>query len=253
MKVGLRISFELNSIKSDNYSNIFNKFVKFHKHGFRKNFKTYPWDEKKHFKQLMNIDYRTDISVYSDNNDIFSVGTTSGSKYPHNSVHIVQDSIFFLPENEEIEALIEQENFVSAYLCNDDYESIQSEYFENNLKGRTFSPEIWSSIRNTPYKLGVFDDKEYDIKFNPGRNMLIGYTWLMAAWKMWFGKSFFHIVPKEKLLLFEHAIEVRELANDIVYIQLYDKLEQPFTPDSVFRQWKWQEYLGFDALEKKFS
>jgi hypothetical protein len=75
----------------------------------------------------------------------------------------------------------------------------------------------------------------------------------MVAWKMWFGEEFFKLVPKEKILSFPYAIAIKELPGNIVYVQLYDSVEEPYTPDNVFKQWKWREWLDYDELEKKHA
>lgn len=75
----------------------------------------------------------------------------------------------------------------------------------------------------------------------------------MVTWKMWFGEQFFKLVPKEKILSFPYATEIKELSNGNVYVQLYDKVEEPYTPDNIFRQWKWREWLDYDGLEEKYG
>lgn len=75
----------------------------------------------------------------------------------------------------------------------------------------------------------------------------------MVAWKMWFGEQFFKLVSKERILSFPHASEIKELPNGQVYVQLYDKIDEPHTPDNIIRQWKWREWLDYDGLEKKYG
>lgn len=76
---------------------------------------------------------------------------------------------------------------------------------------------------------------------------------LMVAWKMWFGETFFKLVPKEKILTFPHAVTVKELQGNLVYVQLYDKMEEPYIPDDVARQWKWREWIGYNDLEVTYN
>jgi len=138
-------------------------------------------------------------------------------------------------------------------LFNEEYEVVQSTSSESNISDRVFPVEIIDSIKNTPYRLGVFDIKRYDTKFNPGRTIQLESTLLMVAWKMWFGGQFFKLVPKKRILSFPYAVEIKELSNGNVYVKLYDKIEEPYTPDNVFKQWKWREWLDYDGLEEKYG
>ena len=52
---------------------------------------------------------------------------------------------------------------------------------------------------------------------------------------------------------FPHATAVRKLTNDVIFVQLYDKIEEPFTSENVFKQWKWREWLDYDSLEEKYG
>jgi hypothetical protein len=252
MKVRMDLGFVTDSNGGDFLSFLFGKYVKFAPWLFVKNNKVSNWKEKSHLKQMamaLNSDY---IAVSDKKGNILYKNTT-GAKAPHQTIAIEQDIADFFPSNNDMEKMIDSPDFVSAYLVYAEYEFIQSSVSESTWRHENFPSEILNSIKNTPYKLGVFDDRNYDVRFNPGRSVLISYTWLKVGWKMWFGKEFFKLVPKEKLLGFPHATAIEELSNGIVYVQLYDKIEEPYTPDNVFRQWKWREWIGYDELEEKYS
>lgn len=252
MKVGLCFSFIDGSIDGKLYSKLFNKYIKFTPQAFRKKHSTKPWNLTKHLIEISSAKSKDEISVYDTGGNIFTVGS-AGLFSPHQTITIEQDCDMFMPSNSEINEILNSANgFTAGYLYNSDYAYVQSAKSDTLLEGKEFSSEILLSLKNTPFKIGTLDDKEYDIRFNPGRMILIEHTWLMAGWKMWFGKSFFELVPKERLLSFPHAIEVKELENEIVYVQLYEGIDKPTTPDSVFRQWKWQEWLNFDELNEKY-
>ena len=79
------------------------------------------------------------------------------------------------------------------------------------------------------------------------------YLSLQIGWKMWFGDAFFQLVPKEKIMSFPHAVHLEALSDKLLYTQLYDRIEEPYTPDAVFKQWKWREWLDYDRLEEKYA
>jgi len=252
MKVGLSISFEEGAVNGSFFIDLFNKYVRFTPKAYTKKYSTKTWDEKKHLKEIASATTKDTISIFDLEGNILRSGLT-GSDIPHRSVTIEQDEDFFMPLDYEIVQMIRPiKGFTAGYLYNQEYAYIQSTESETLLEEKHFPKEILDSIKNTPFHLSVFDKKDYDTKFNPGRMILIGNTWLMASWKMWFGKPFFKLVPKDRLLSFPHAIEVKELDNEIIYVQLYEKINEPTTPDSVFRQWKWQEWLNFDDLIERY-
>jgi hypothetical protein len=74
----------------------------------------------------------------------------------------------------------------------------------------------------------------------------------MASWKMWFGPPFFELVPKERIISFPLAIDIRELSNGEVYVQLFDNMEESASKDNIERQRRWREWLDFDELIKKY-
>ncbi|WP_157263329.1 hypothetical protein [Pedobacter sp. R20-19] len=44
--------------------------------------------------------------------------------------------------------------------------------------------------------------------------------------------SHFSLVSKERLLEFPYAVEIKELENEIIYIQLFDKIEESDKPEN---------------------
>ncbi len=248
MKIELSLSFKRNSLNSKTYIDLFDKFIKFEPYSFTKKYTTKEWNEKKHKKIIAEANGTETLIVSNRKGDIFIVGDT-GSKTPHLSIEIIQDKEVFFPSNEEIETIITAREFVAAYLNDEEYVYVQSTPYESNFKGRNLD---LSSIINTPYKISEHGDREYDTSYNPGRKDLIGYTWIMAAWKMWFGEPFFELVPKERILSFPDAIEIKELPYGQVYVQLFEKIEESASKENMDKQRKWREWLNFDELIKKY-
>lgn len=250
MKVGLSLSFNKEFYEPLFYTNLFKSFIRFKPDRVIKKYKTQKWNEGEYINLLNSYQSNETVVIGNNNNDLFSLVIT-GSKFPHRHISIIQEMDIFYPSNNSIEKTTRNNNFIAGYLYNEDFECVQSTSFIENISHRKITKEIWDSIKNTPYKLGIFEKKEYNTLFNPGRSVLIGYTWLMVAWKMWFGEQFFKLVSKERILSFPYATEIKELPNGNVYVQLYDKIEEPYTPDNIFRQWKWREWLDYDGLEEK--
>jgi hypothetical protein len=189
---------------------------------------------------------------FSANNNVFLYSIIRRN-HPFRIIEIVQDSDSFLPKEDEISLLSDRPGFIAGFVYNEDYECIQSTPPESNYANRVFSNEILSSIKSTPYETNEFGQKRYHTKYNPGRSVSMDYLKLLVSWRMWFGKDFFKLVPKEKIMSFPYATAIREISSDLVYVQLYDSIEEPFTAESVFRQRKWREWLDYDGLESKYK
>lgn len=248
----MKLSFIENSLDGIFYGLMYDKYVRFDPFSFTKGYKGMKWDAKKHTLLIKKAQIGEEISFFDRKRNFFSSSKT-GTNHPHQSISIAQSSEIFLPTNEEMNEIVTYSSgFIAGYLYNEEYMYVQSTSSETNFLDRNICQGILDTLKKTPFKLGVFGDKEYDVKFNPGRQILIGRTWLMAAWKMWFGQPFFEIVPKEKILNFPHALEIKELPGGQVFVHLFDKVDESYTPDSMFRQWKWNEWLDFDELEKKY-
>jgi hypothetical protein len=252
MKIGLEICFAEKSVDSNYFMEMYTRYVRFTPYAFSKKYKTQQWDEKKYIKSITSAKPGDSLSVYDLSQNIITMGST-GSKVPFTSFTLEQDRDIFLPASEEIEQIVTNKNFISAYLSDAQYVEIQSTYFLNNIKHKGFGEHLYHTIKDTPTKRGSLGDIEYDIRYNPGRRDLISYTWLLACWKMWFGEPFFKLVPKEKLLGFKGAYEIKELPNGNVYVQLFEKVDESHTYENMRLQQKWRDEMGYNELISKYS
>lgn len=251
MKVGLKISFKKNALDGGYYLSLLENYVKYPPYSFRKNHTTKAWDVKKHKKMIASLSHDDSFGVMSQDNDLYS-STDTGSKKPHRTVEIIQEKELFLPSDTEIESIINTEGFIVAYLYDEDYEVVQSTEYSNNYSHRKYSAYILDSLKHVPYHINEFGEKQYDVKNNPGKIDLIGYCWLMAAYKMWFGKPFFEIVAKERILSFSDAYKIRELPDGKLFVQLFEKIEESASKENMDKQQKWRAWLNFDELIKKY-
>jgi len=252
MKIGLQLSFKKNMVDGSFYMPLFNNHIKFTPYSFRKNNTSRAWDEKKHKKIILSLSNEDSFGVMSEDNDLFSA-TNTGSKTPHRSIGIIQEKNLFSPQNNEIETLIKHQGFIVGYLYDEDYEVVQSTAYSDNYSHRNYPAYILNSLKDVPYKINEFNEKQYDIKNNPGKMDLIGYCWLMAAYKMWFGKPFFDIVPKERILGFTDAYEINELEDGKVFVQLFEKIEESASDVNMEKQRKWRKCLDFEKLIETYK
>lgn len=247
MKIGLELCFENNALNGSFYITLFDKYVKFSPIRFTKNYSVKNWNEKKHRKSIQESSSRDNLTI-SEKDNIF-ITADAGVQNRFRYVGIFQDKEIFFPDNKEIETIINHDHFVSGYLYDEYYSFVQSTHFESTLQGRDLPLD---SIADTPFRIDGMGFKEYDISFNPGRKSLSGKTSLMAAWKMWFGRPFFEIIPKERIMGFEDAKEIKELPNGQIYVQLFEKIEESAGKINMDKQRKWREWLGFDELVRKY-
>ncbi len=252
MNIGLRLSFQKGSLSEEKLLGIVDRYISFEPDSFMIGYNTYEWNRKKFDRLTRKYTRENHISINALGVNSIAIGLT-GTLNPHLSITIEQDAQIFHPTDVEILKLIsESDGFIAAYFYDEEYVYVQSEIFENNLKWRKFSPGILETIKNTPFEDGV-NCKEYDIRFNPGRVDLIQFTWLMAAWKMWFGKPFFNLIPKNKILTFPDALKIVEINENLISVQLFDKVEESHLPENARRQWKWRDWLDYDKVIKAYK
>lgn len=148
--------------------------------------------------------------------------------------------------DEDIFQFVNKPGFVSAYLSDSNYTAAQ-----NTKNGKYIIDD--SSLKDTPFFLSAEGYKVYDTSYNPGREEILSFTTLLPAWKMWFGETFFQYIPKEKLLSFPHAIEIKELPDGIVYVQLFENIAESNSEKARDMQWAWRRWLEFDELVKVYK
>lgn len=251
MQIGLALNFEGNASLGDLYRVLFDRFVKFTPKSTTYNKRVKDWDPKKHLPLLDSCDL-ADMLSFGARGEMFYYSLIP-RPHPYRSIKIIQNSQSFCPGEEEVSSIVERPGFIAGFIYNEDYDYVQSvpgDYYGNRYN--EFSPEILASLKNTPYET-ISGGKRYHTEFNPGRSLEIDHLQLLIAWKMLFGPGFFKLVPKERIMSFPYATTIKELSDNLLYVQLYDNVEEPYIPENVFRQWKWREWIDYDGLEVKYK
>lgn len=90
-------------------------------------------------------------------------------------------------------------------------------------------------------------EKQVDISDRPGRQTTFNNTFFFkGAAEYWFGRDFFEVFSKEKLLAFPHAIEIKEVNDDLVKIRLFDSPFSGLKPEEIELHQLFRDYLGVD-------
>ncbi|MES2774248.1 MAG: hypothetical protein V4722_08695 [Bacteroidota bacterium] len=137
------------------------------------------------------------------------------------------------------------EHFLVAYNYHKDFVYSQG---EENIDNLTFF-----GVDFTKYNVISKDDypyKKVDISKNPGRlkwndklNIDVG-----ACWKMWFSRELrlkFTGKPMEK---FPEAYKIEMLHNDILFVQLYERVEDSETMTALDKMHKFRDWVAMDKL-----
>lgn len=249
MKIGLSLNFRKASLDGKFHIGMIDKFLRYKPVKFtcRKDVKGWSeknWDEKKHKALIEGLTSSELFILSSLDGNAFSVYNVGAVKEPYQHFRIVQDHEVFNPANSEIEEIIAREGFSCAYLYDEGYERQQSALCQNRVLVYANSAllRLVQQIKN--YLL----IKVYNILSPPGRSQQISSTELLACWKMWFGKEFYHVVPKERLLTFKGAFIIEELANDVVFVQLFENVEDSYLGNARRLQRKWRKWLDFEGM-----
>jgi hypothetical protein len=144
-----------------------------------------------------------------------------------------------------LNSLLTHKNFVVGYCGDKEDMLLQSTNIYQFYKNRGIKP--LKTFRNE------FGDLQVDVSQNPGKRKLVRGMWLMSCWRMWFGKNFYSVVPKERLSSFPSAHAIQQLENDVVLIELY---EDPFKADDRRNrsvQKAFQEWVEMDRLERELA
>jgi len=248
MIIGLELNFKDFSLDGRFYIEMMDKYVHYQPRKFSFGRYVKNWNEKKHRKVIEESTVSDDLSLGFVDYNSFSAGRIQAVAKPYQIFSITQDSDFFNPSNDEIENMIARKGFSCAYLYDYKYEKQQSAVFESDYAVFGISMELSNGL---PYKMDYTGQKKFDISGNPGRENWISSTGLLACWKMWFGEEFYNLVPKERLLNFKGAFKIEELPNDVVFVQLFEKVEDSPTKQAQEIQWFWRKWLNFDELIKK--
>lgn len=149
-----------------------------------------------------------------DNSKIFSffrVGISNDTAFPikHYSFEWSNSNLDFLLQSEQFKQLLLSENLIYSYCYDQKDTMLQS----NNSR---INPDFEKPMAvDESYR--DFTINDVDISKNWGRILSVHGLEFMAAPLMWFGKEFYKIVPKEKLL----ELGTR-LSKDVIEIKLFD-------------------------------
>ena len=246
MNYGLESTFPPNEVRGTELKKIFDYCRVFTPITFVNKYKTYEWNELKFTKILCKNEGGTLITASNyDTREAFTSGGAMLNNFQSLTI-ILNKEKFNLSI---IDKIISSYNFVNCYLYNEDYVTQQSAY--NSSIYEVHGLHI-SLAKDLPYTIDGTRVKTFDISKNYGRASITRKTWLIATWKMWFGKPFFELVSKERLLSFPFALEIKELENERVYIQLFEKVEESSKPENREKQRLFREWCDFDGLIKKY-
>jgi hypothetical protein len=151
------------------------------------------------------------------------------------------DSVQFL-ESAVFRKLISHNNFISAYCFNSDDDLIQNMTWLPVYEKRGIKPR--ATRKN---HLGQV---EVDIEKNPGKSYITAQTWLKSSWRIWFGKIFYSLVPKEKIQQFDKAWSIKELDNSVISVQLYENHEAFDDKNNRQIQMSFREWMDYPKLEE---
>jgi signal recognition particle subunit SEC65 len=248
MIIGLSLSFKQFSLDGKFHIAMVNKYLHYKPIKFARKESYTNWNEKKHKKEIEDLGPGDHFLFISSGTNSFMVTNVNAVKKPYQHFLIEQDQAVFNPTNNEIEQIITRIGFSCAYVYDAEYKRQQSEKVETRNWVSGILPSLFEWLR---LKKESFTKKIADISGYPGRDHMISSTELMACWKMWFGEEFYSLVPKERLLSFKGAFKIEQLANDIIFVQLFENVEDSPTKKAQQVQREWRKWLNFDDLIKR--
>jgi hypothetical protein len=111
--------------------------------------------------------------------------------------------------------------------------------FENN--------DIWEQSAKAK------ENKESNYTVFPGQYKYVSGMKFMAAPLMWFGKSFFEIISKDKLLSFDMAYIDELKYSNLVKVKLFDIYDSPDKPENRLKQKEFWSFFDLDKVISKYE
>lgn len=144
--------------------------------------------------------------------------------------------------------------FASLKWSNTNLDFLLSEKIEQFLKMDGFTAgyafdnkDIWEQSRKAKEKGKLLDYNVY-----PGQYKYVCGMQFMAAPSMWFGKPFFEIISKNKLLEFNKAHTSEKLIG-IVEVNLFNIYESPENANNRINQKNFWSFFDLDKVISKFE
>lgn len=249
MQIETKLSFKAGTFSGGSFLDLIKLYVDFE-------IKKFSVDEIRDSEMNYNEKYFSKIEKCTDEAElIFRTDYKNGK--PNEQFWIMESAVpkspqtlyWFLNDrylsDDNLLALTSSENFTTGYISDADFLQWQNEKSIKNYeyygKEHKHLPRIFDKD---------FNQWEIDIKkINPGRSAVVANMWLQSAFIMLFGRHFIELVGKEKLLKFEHAYEIKELPNGVIWIQLYKDLRESASPEVLQVLKQFREWIELDKYE----
>lgn len=130
------------------------------------------------------------------------------------------------------------------------YIRVLEEYLSHNTQSLAErQSESLTYPEDLPKMYGKDEEVIVDVSQLGGYDFYFHGLCFTACWKMWFGRPYYHIIPKKAFLDVQQVQQAVELKNEVVKITLHeDPFQWRLEPNSEF-QMLFRNQLGFDQLE----
>jgi hypothetical protein len=144
--------------------------------------------------------------------------------------------------------------FVSLKWSNTNLDFLLSENIKQFLKMDGFTAGYAFDNKDIREQSREAKEKgEFDYTIYPGQYKYVCGMQFMAAPLMWFGKNFFEIISKDKLLKFNKAHINEKLVPDLVEVKLFDIYESPEKTENRINQKNFWSFFNLGKIISKFE
>lgn len=143
---------------------------------------------------------------------------------------------------EVLHPYLAEKGFIAAFYYQSDYVIWQSKKLLEKYKYRGGLKVYTDKYRQ----------KVVDLSSRPGRWAKHPKFNYCGASKIWFGPSFYEIIPQERILSFEGgAVELSVLQNNVTYVHLYESVFDGDDPHNQKVQKAFREHLRIDEITQQ--
>ncbi len=156
------------------------------------------------------------------------------------------DNLNFILNSKFFHNLLTDDGFIYGFCCNS--EDMQDQSTENVRYLQNKFPDLTIKVKKNARGFLVADTSE-----NWGRSIYAGGIDFMAAPNMWFGKVFFEIISKDKLLSFPLASQIQSDNTAIVQIKLFDMYVNPVNEENRKQQKEFWKFFDYQNVIDRFK
>lgn len=246
MNTELEFSFRSNSLVKESFIEVINDFLFFNPIiAFINSKSVRKKDRTNIIKYCENLPEIETVLINSEDAGIVMLESKRHKQYPYMSIAIWLPYCNFIEHESAISNWSKKDGFLSLLVTHHDYSTAQNQESLETL----YVQKRTKYVGNYITKIGTLGKEEIDVSKNPGRKGYNKNGCFTAAWKMWFSKAMQDEYPQiSNLPLAPFVYKTEKVFNDILFVQLFENLEDSYSKEGKVIQESFLKWIDFDNI-----